>query len=119
MSYNIQSIKTINSNLTITGRNAKIVMRDFDLPECSFLEDLDLDDPDLEPNDVFEIERPTWIYMGSGNLFNTLKTILLDYCEGEGEFVVVWEDGETSGLRVTGEGKARVVTEPKIRVSLE
>lgn len=119
MSYNIRSVKTVKSNLTMTARNAKIIARDFDLPECSFMEDLDLDDPDLKPDDVFEINKLTWIYTCSGTLFDSLKTILRDYCEGEGEFIVVWEDGDTSGLRVTGEGESRKVTQPTVKMTLE
>lgn len=119
MSYNIRSIKTLSSSLTITARNAKIIMRDFDLPECSFMDDLDLDDPDLEPADEFEIDRLTWIYTSSGNLFDSLKTILKDYCKGEGEFIVIWEDGDARGLKVTGEGADRKVTQPKVKMVLE
>lgn len=119
MSYNIQNVKTVKSNLTMTARNAKTILRDFDLPECSFMEDLDTDNPDLAPDDIFEVNKLTWIYTASGSLFDSLKTILKDYCEGEGEFIVVWEDGETSGLKVIGMGADRKVTEPKVQISLE
>lgn len=118
MSYNIEKIKTINSTLSITGRNAKIILRDHIIPEISFLDDLDFTDPDFRPEDIFEIKNLKWQYMSSGNLFGDLKAILRNLCQGEGEFIIIWEDGEMSGLKVAGVGNNRQITEPEVKLSL-
>lgn len=117
MSYNISRIKTIESNLEISCKFVKELLESEKLPEHCFLYDLKTDD--IADNDIFKLNKISWIYTASGSTFDFLKEILMDYCTGAGQFVVIWEDGAQTGLRVDGEGKNRRITEPNVKISLE
>lgn len=116
MSFNITSSETLSSTLKITGPNLRKAKKkyDEDMPEISFLNELE----DVESGEI-AITDVDWSGCWSGHSYDVLKEILCDFCSGDAAIVYTWEDGSTSALKVSGEGKSRRITEPTVKITLE
>lgn len=116
MSYNITSVETLSSTLTISSENLRKVRTKYDgmLPENCFIDLLDDNKTDSIP--ILEVE---WCDCYSGRSFDSLKVILCDYCSGEATVIFTWEDGANSALKVSGEDGNRRITEPNFKITVE
>lgn len=112
MSYNTVAVHTLHSTLKITPERLKQMFElyEYELPEECSLRNLD-------DSSVNEITKVRWSGMGSGNV-DTLKRIFVDLCTGTGDFVMVWEDGDLQGLKVTEKDGIRTAKYSKVIMEL-
>ena len=100
MSYNITHTEYVRGKLKIKRAEAarlKREHRDF-LPEMNFLDDID--DDVGTPEDLVEIEVPSWNGEHSGHDYDFLPGIL-SCTRGKALILFVWEGGESqTGLEV-------------------
>ncbi len=114
MSYNIDSSEYVEGCLSLTRGNAICLLGKYKdrLPECNFLDELELQG-DL--TEVLAIEQPWWYGEGSGYTFETLQEILT-YTTGKAKILFVWEGGDSQSALIVNEG---VATEGKVKIVIE
>jgi hypothetical protein len=103
VSYNIDSWEQIGGEkLRISKKNAAKLRRKFrgESPEIWFVDDLKFGDDDYAEVDLGISSE------GSGNFFREHMAEVAKVLEGEADFFLTWEGGDShSGLRIRG-GKA-------------
>lgn len=116
MSYNIDSMRVISGNLTITRKHHEFAMWRFN---DAWPEGFALESPKFDTDGVACVAKPGVhsLFYGSrsGNFYNESLHEFASYLDGSADLVVTWEGGDSfSGLRF----KDGEVTEMDVAFSL-
>jgi hypothetical protein len=117
MSHNVDRIRILKLDAWMTAGDLHDIMDRLgnDLPEINFLDSLEAAYRRVAPGTKIQIRDFAWSGTGSGRSMDILFGEIVPKIKGVIDAILVWEDGELTGLRIR-DGKA---TKPKVKVGLE
>lgn len=115
MSYNLDNIKIISGQLSISKKKAILLLELAKdtikyLPESTFLDELNLHPRNDFTDDEIQLKNIRWCGEGSGRTYDFFENLVLKAIGGSAEIMEIWERGDTVETYTLKNGKKENLT---------